>query len=224
MDSPCIKLLRLGRKSYTDALRIQDQIASKLKSQLESKSKPDNTLIFVEHEPVYTIGIRTSNYDVKQQQQLEKLGASFVRSDRGGLITFHGPGQLVVYPIIHLHSFQVARTVRSYVYQLEQSIINTCRKFGVETERTADTGVWLKGRDFKIAAIGIHCSRYVTTHGLALNCDTDLTWFEHIVPCGLAGKGVTSLSRELGAKVSIGDVEPVYVEAFEQVFRCRVEK
>ena len=87
-----------------------------------------------------------------------------MRADRGGLITFHGPGQLVAYPIIHLHSFELARTVRSYVYQLEQSIIDTCRKLGVETERTKDTGVWLKGQSLKIAAIGIHCSRFVLWH------------------------------------------------------------
>ena len=90
-----------------------------------------------------------------------------MRSDRGGLITFHGPGQLVVYPIIHLRSFPSANSVRSYVYQLEQSIINTCQKLGVETERTADTGVWLKGQSLKIAAIGIHCSRLVFVREIA---------------------------------------------------------
>ncbi|OQR78366.1 putative lipoyltransferase 2 [Tropilaelaps mercedesae] len=221
---PTVRLLVLGRMSYLDALNVQRELATKIKSQQKKGVDPDNTLVLVEHSPVYTIGIRTNAYLPSEEERLKKLGADFVRSDRGGLITFHGPGQLVIYPILHLASFtQLCRSIRSYVCHLEQSVIDTCKTFGVEATRTKDTGVWIQGKSLKIAALGIHCSRYVTTHGAALNCNTDLTWFDHIVPCGLNGKGVTSLSRELDRNVTIDEVKNIYVAMFEKSFDCRVK-
>uniref|UniRef100_A0A8C1II11 lipoyl(octanoyl) transferase n=1 Tax=Cyprinus carpio TaxID=7962 RepID=A0A8C1II11_CYPCA len=109
---------------------------------------------------------------------------------RGGLITFHGPGQLVCYPVLNLGCFR--KSVRWYVCELERTVIKTCGQFGIEASTSPDTGVW--AGDNKICAIGIHCGRYITSHGLALNCNTDMSWFDNIVPCGIMGKGVTSLS------------------------------
>ncbi|XP_022658631.1 putative lipoyltransferase 2, mitochondrial [Varroa jacobsoni] len=220
---PAVRLVCLGRMPYLDALKVQHDVATKIKIQQKKGANPENTLILVEHTPVYTVGIRIKNYGVSEEDRLKKLGADFIRSDRGGLITFHGPGQLVVYPILHLASFaHLRKSVRNYVCHLEQSVIDTCKTFGVETIRTADTGVWLKERPLKIAALGIHCARYVTTHGAAVNCNTDLEWFDHIVPCGLEGKGVTSLSQVLNRNVTIEEVKKNYVPMFEKSFNCQV--
>jgi lipoyl(octanoyl) transferase len=178
-----------------------------------------NVLILTEHPPVYTIGIRTKNYTIKDEEKLRDLGAEFHKTNRGGLITFHGPGQLVAYPIINLKNFQPS--VRWYVCHIEKTVINLCAKYGIKAGITDDTGVWVDDR--KICAIGIHASRYITTHGLALNCNTDLSWFKHIVPCGIEGKDVTSLSRELKRDVMISEVVPRLLKSFGEVFQADVE-
>uniref|UniRef100_A0A9J7XDQ5 lipoyl(octanoyl) transferase n=1 Tax=Cyprinus carpio carpio TaxID=630221 RepID=A0A9J7XDQ5_CYPCA len=135
---------------------------------------------------------------------------------RGGLITFHGPGQLVCYPVLNLGCFR--KSVRWYVCELERTVIKTCAQFGIEASTSPDTGVW--AGDNKICAIGIHCGRYITSHGLALNCNTDMSWFDNIVPCGIMGKGVTSLSRELGRDVPTEEAVPKLLEAFTEQFNC----
>lgn len=150
--------------------------------------------------------------------QLRLLGADIHRTNRGGLITFHGPGQLVCYPVLNLGSFK--KSVRWYVCQLEKTVIRLCSKFGIKASTSPHTGVWVG--DNKICAVGIHCGRYITSHGLALNCNTDLTWFDHIVPCGIEGKGVTSLSAELQRDVSVGETIPQLLEAFQEQFTCRL--
>lgn len=169
----------------------------------------------------YFTGIRTNSYNAEEEERLKKLGADFYKTSRGGLITFHGYGQLIAYPILNLKNFR--SSVRWYVGQIEKSIIDMCKKYDLEAETTKDTGVWIEGNR-KICAIGIHVSRHVTTHGLALNCNTDLNWFNHIVPCGLEGKAVTSLTKECGKEISKDDAIPNFIESFQNIFECQTNK
>lgn len=216
MVRPVVHVLRAGQTSYAQGLNLQKYIASKF-----TDTSPDqfrNVLILTEHRPVYTIGIRTKDYTIDDERKLRQLGADFHRTNRGGLITFHGPGQLVAYPILNLKQFNPS--VRWYVCHLEKTIISLCAELGLDAKTTPDTGVWIENR--KICAIGIHGKRYITTHGLALNCDNDLTWFEHIVPCGLVGKGVTSLSVELNKPVSVAHTIPRLLDHFGKTFDCNL--
>ena len=235
--------LRLGRMGFRQALAVQNLLARALIEKhtrcrqevcanKEEKPEPgaevsgldevkgQNVVLFVEHDPVYTVGIRRKGYTDNDKHRLMSLGADYIETNRGGLVTFHGPGRLVAYPIIHLKDFRLG--LRQYIENLEKTIIETCRGFGVEAGITPDTGVWVEDR--KIATIGVHGSRYVTTHGVALNCNTDLTWFRHIVPCGCEGKGVTSLSDELGYDVSILETTEPFLEAFASNFGFTVTR
>ncbi|KJE89187.1 octanoyltransferase [Capsaspora owczarzaki ATCC 30864] len=179
-------------------------------------------LLLLEHNPVYTLG-RRMQHDADQAARLAALGAEYVYTSRGGQITFHGPGQLVGYPILNLAAFSHRVSVKDYVRRLEVVLMRTCADFGVKTELTADTGVWV-GKN-KIAALGIQLhERRVTSHGFALNCQTDLRWFSHIVPCGLVGKSVTSLSREVQREVSTEETLPILLKHFGDVFECDVQR
>lgn len=167
---------------------------------------PD-TVLLLEHSPVYTAGKRTEPHERPTD------GTPVIEVDRGGKITFHGPGQLVGYPIVRLPDHVL---VVDYVRRLEEALIAVCRELGVTTARVPGrSGVWLQadpanGRpERKIAAIGIRVSRGVTMHGFALNCDVDLSWYERFVPCGIADAGVTTLSEELGRDVTITEVLPL---------------
>ncbi|TDG51459.1 hypothetical protein AWZ03_002254 [Drosophila navojoa] len=213
---PIVTVVRAGRQSYAAGLRIQQQLA---KQNVSQYSDFRNFLLLLEHDPVYTIGIRTKGYTDEDEKKLRKLGADFHRTDRGGLITFHGPGQLVAYPIINLRQF--TPSIRWYVGTLERTVIEACRQMGLPNATTSkDTGIWVDDR--KICAIGVHGSRYVTTHGIGLNCSTDLKWFEHIVPCGIEGKGVTSLTEELGRHTSVAEATDVLLDSFGKIFECCV--
>lgn len=212
-----IHVLKVGKMSYQESLNLQKTVSNYL---VNDNQRYKNFLILTEHNPVYTIGLRTKNYTIDDEEKLKTLGAEFFKTNRGGLITFHGPGQLVAYPIINLKNFQPS--VRWYVCHIEKTIIDLCKKYNLKAQTTPDTGVWVEDR--KICAIGIHASRYITTHGLALNCNIDLSWFNHIVPCGLEGKEVTSLSKELGKNVSIEDVTPNFLESFSSIFECEIEE
>ncbi|XP_058444580.1 putative lipoyltransferase 2, mitochondrial [Malaya genurostris] len=212
--SRLVHILRAGKLDYKKSLSLQSTISSIV---INNSTGPfQNVLILTEHDPVYTIGIRTKDYGPEEEQRLTALGAQFVRTNRGGLITFHGPGQLVAYPLLNLKNFQPS--IRWYVCHIEKTIIELCRQYGIKAQTTEDTGVWVKER--KICAIGIHASRYVTTHGLALNCNNDLRWFEHIVPCGIPGKGVTSMSVETGDESSVDSVTPKFLESFRLTMEC----
>ena len=165
---------------------------------------PD-TVLLLEHSPVYTAGKRTEPHERPAD------GTPVIEVDRGGKITFHGPGQLVGYPIVKLPDHVL---VVDYVRRLEEALIGVCTDLGVTTARVPGrSGVWLQATDErperKIAAIGIRVSRGVTMHGFALNCDVDLSWYERFVPCGIADAGVTTLSEELGRDVTIGEVIPL---------------
>lgn len=213
---PLVHVLRAGKLDYTKALSLQNRLAL---GALETSEEQRNIIILTEHCPTYTIGLRQKGYTNEEAKRLRDLGARFHKTNRGGLITFHGPGQLIAYPILNLKHFQPS--IRWYVCHLERTVIELCRRFGLPQARTSpDTGVWIEDR--KICAIGIHASRYVTTHGLALNCDTDLSWFEHIVPCGLEGKGVTSLSEELKRSVKIDDSIDEFLQCFANVLKCKI--
>ena len=170
------------------------------------------TVLLLEHPPVYTAGKRTDAHE----RPADPGGAQVIDVDRGGKITFHGPGQLVGYPIVRLPDHV---KVVDYVRRVEEALIGVCAELGVTTARVPGrSGVWLRadpttGRpERKVAAIGIRVSRGVTMHGFSLNCDVDLGWYDRFVPCGIADAGVTTLSEELGRRVTVTDVAPV-VEA-----------
>lgn len=168
-----------------------------------------DTVLLLEHEPVYTAGKRTGRWD----RPLTDPGAPVYDIDRGGKITWHGPGQLTVYPIVRLAD---PIDVVAYVRMLEEAVIRTIAEFGLEGRRVEGrTGVWLEAAphrglaERKVAAIGCRVSRGVGMHGLALNCDNDLSWFDRIVPCGITDAGVTSLSAELSRDVTVAQVRPL---------------
>lgn len=214
MSSKVVRVLWAGRLGYGAGLRLQKALSNQ--HHQKSRKETCNTLVFIEHNPVYTVGIRSKGYTIEDEEKLKSLGAEFFRTNRGGLITFHGVGQLVAYPILDLRQFETS--VKWYVCQIEKMVIRLCAEFGIKGETSPDTGVWVN--DKKICAIGIHGSRYITSHGLALNCNTDLKWFNHIVPCGIEGKGVTSISKELNMNVTIQDVLPLFQTAFQDQFDC----
>jgi lipoyl(octanoyl) transferase len=173
----------------------------------------------VQHPHTFTVGrrIKTSS----EEQHLRSLGADFHFSQRGGRITYHGPGQLVGYPILDLKMFDLK--ARQYVCGLEEMLIDTCKKFNVDSNASlkGNTGIWVG--DNKIAALGIKIQRHVTSHGFALNCNTDLKWFDEIVPCGLFDMGVTSLSNEKLSDIGVEKVIPELVNSFEASFNAEVE-
>jgi|LauGreDrversion4_2_1035121.scaffolds.fasta_scaffold02504_9 lipoyl(octanoyl) transferase len=176
-----------------------------------------NYLNLLEHTPVYTLG---KNADENNILPIARTcGASFHHISRGGDVTFHGPGQLVVYPIIDLQEFNMG--VRAYVTSLENIGIELCASYGIEAKASDEEGVWVdygtpKAR--KIMAIGIKVSRYITMHGIAFNVNTDLNYFSFIIPCGIPNKGVTSLQRELGLEINMKDFKDRYVGIFKKYF------
>lgn len=185
----------------------------KLHAQVVEFKAPD-TVILLEHDSVYTAGRRTEDFE----KPLD--GTPVIDVDRGGKITWHGPGQLVGYPILHLPS---PMDVVSHVRRLEDVIIGTCADLGLETIRIKGrSGVWVaadaSGPDRKIAAIGVRVAQGVTMHGFAINCDNDLSWFDRIVPCGIQDAGVTTLTKELGHDVSVLDVLPPLTNHLHRVF------
>lgn len=175
---------------------------------------PD-VLLLLEHPPVYTVGRRSDpSHLLLAEHELAGRGAELHFVDRGGSVTFHGPGQLVGYPIIHLGA---RPDVIQYLRNLEEVIIRACADLGVEVGRSDEhTGVWAGDR--KVCAIGVKTTRGVTLHGFALNCTTELAWFDAIVPCGLSDRGVASLTDLAGREVTVSDALPIVAKRFEQVF------
>ena len=200
-------ICRLGRVPYAPAWALQRQIQARLveaKRADPPRSIP-HVVLEVEHPPVFTLG-KSGNPDhlLATEAELAARGATFHHIDRGGDITYHGPGQLVVYPILDLDRF--SPDIHRYLRELEEAVMRTCADFGVSADRVAGrTGVWVpadeRGGERKICAMGIRCSRWVTMHGLALNVNTDLSFFSQIVPCGIVNRDVTSLAREAGQEV-----------------------
>ncbi|KAJ3052770.1 putative lipoyltransferase 2, mitochondrial [Rhizophlyctis rosea] len=204
---------------YMQALSLQDLLVNKAASSPDSST---NVLLLLQHPPTYTAGRRVKGTEDTEGARLRALGAEYHEVKRGGQTTFHGPGQLIGYPILNLLHYQL--DVRSYVQHLERSLIRTCEHFGIRAQTTADTGVWIEDR--KIAALGIHVRRHITNHGFALNCDVDLTWFDHIVACGLPDKKATSLGVEAlsGGRITVDDAIPSLLRSFEEIFETQVDR
>ncbi len=217
----------LGSKEYKEAWDYQNELFQgiidiKLANRNnELKVVPPNYFLFTEHPPVYTLGKSgdLSNL-LLNEDELKNKGISFFKSNRGGDITFHGPGQIVGYPIIDLEEFNP--DIRWYMRSLEEVIIKTIAHYGLKGVRSeGETGVWLDvGTPFarKICALGVRTSRWVTMHGFALNVNTNLGYFDHIIPCGIRGKAVTSMEAELNKKIMIPEVKALIIKYFEEVF------
>ncbi len=190
--------------------------------QKQIKNSTTNYLLFVEHPPVYTLGKTGHEENVLlNETELQERGILFVRTNRGGDITFHGPEQIVGYPILDLEKF--GTDIGKYLRNLEEIIIRTLAEFNILGERSSgETGVWLEpgniGKERKIAAFGVRCSRWITMHGFAFNVNTNLQYFEGIIPCGIKNKKVTSLAQELGRRVELSEVKQSLKAHFEEVF------
>ena len=184
-------------------------------------------LLLVEHNPVYTLGKSGKSENMLvSEEYLRSIGAEFFHIDRGGDITFHGPGQVVGYPILDLE--QVGIGLREYIDSIEGAVIELCAEYGIVAGRVEGaSGVWLDGgtsRARKICAIGVKSSRYVTMHGFALNVNTDLRYFNHINPCGFADRGVTSLQKELGREVSMDEVKEKVINHLSKKLNVKIYK
>jgi len=206
-----LEVLDLGRMRYAAALTVQQQIAEQRK-----RGEGTDTLLFVEHPHVVTMGRNgKSQHVLASEAVLARTGIEFFETDRGGDVTYHGPGQIVGYPIVDLREWR--RDVRAYFRGVEQCLIDALARFGIAAQRMAEPGyegVWVKGA--KIAAIGIHISRWITSHGFALNLDTDLSYYQYIVPCGLT-KPVCSL-RSVGCGASRAEVTSAIASSFARTF------
>ncbi len=212
----------LGRIVYAKALDIQTE---KFNALLAAKAKGEkgwNELLFCEHDPVLTIGKsgKDSNLLISEAR-LQALGVSYYHINRGGDITYHGPGQITGYPIFDLETWHIG--LKQYIYRLEETIIRFLALYGLKGERLEGaTGVWLDpfvaGKARKICAIGVKSSRFVTMHGFALNINTDLNYFSLINPCGFTDKGVTSLAKELGKEQDFEEAKRQLVALFRDVF------
>ena len=224
----------IGVKDFKETWDYQAEIFEKILSRKKaSDSEPatgveklNGTLIFVEHPHVYTLGKSGSENNLLVDHiQLKASDASFYRIDRGGDITYHGPGQIVGYPIFDLDAINIG--LKEYIYRLEEAIIRTISEYGLKASRLeGGTGVWLdpeiSGRARKICAIGIKASRYVTMHGFAFNVNTNLEYFNYINPCGFTDKGITSLEKELGEKQDFESVKRVVKRNMEDIFDLEI--
>lgn len=208
-------VVNLGRIGYEAGCGVQRRLVAARKA----SAAPD-TLLLCEHPPVITLGRNGKREHLRVSERvLEQMGIEFHPTDRGGDITYHGPGQIVGYPILNLSA--IRRDVVWYVRQLEEAMIRATAEFGVAARRSPGrTGVWVDvaGGEEKLAAIGVHVSRWVTSHGFAYNVSTDLRHFDLIVPCGIAGSRPTSLERLLGRAVSADEVLPALVRRCGEVF------
>lgn len=209
----------LGLMRYAEALSVQRSLFD------EVVGGAGGALIIVEHPHVYTLGKSGDAANMLiSEELLERIGAEFVHTDRGGDITYHGYGQLVVYPIVNITELGIS--LRKYIELLEQTIIDTVAEYGITSGRAEGaTGVWIDGDQpsaRKIAAIGVKASRSVTMHGAALNVNTDLGYFSHINPCGFVDRGVTSIAKEIGREVALSEVAEKFSGHFCRNFNVSV--
>jgi lipoate-protein ligase B len=211
MRKCCVR--ELGRIGYDEALKLQTELVAARKDGTAS-----DHLLLLEHPHVITLGRNGHMQNVLASDEImDRAGIVFCPTDRGGDVTYHGPGQLVGYPIMDLREWK--RDVGAYVHGLEQALIDTLADYGIQAGRIPKlTGVWVGNA--KVAAIGVHLSRWVTSHGFALNVNTDLSYFQYIVPCGLT-KPVTSMAQ-LGVRASLVEVSKAFAAHFGQVFECEM--
>ncbi|WP_462355819.1 lipoyl(octanoyl) transferase LipB [Phocaeicola coprophilus] len=198
-----------GVISYPEAWQSQTELFDELVNAKQEGRPYVNRIVFCQHPHVYTLGRHGKAANMLlSEEQLERIGASLFHIDRGGDITYHGPGQLVCYPILNLEDFHLG--LKEYLHLLEEAVIRVCASYGIEAGRVdGATGVWLETgtpRERKICAMGVRSSHFVTMHGLALNVNTDLHYFSYIHPCGFIDRGVTSIARETGHEISVEEV------------------
>ena len=198
-----------GVISYPEAWQRQTELFDELVNAKQEGRPYVNRIVFCQHPHVYTLGRHGKAANMLlSEEQLERIGASLFHIDRGGDITYHGPGQLVCYPILNLEDFHLG--LKEYLHLLEEAVIRVCASYGIEAGRVdGATGVWLETgtpRERKICAMGGRSSHFVTMHGLALNVNTDLRYFSYIHPCGFIDRGVTSIARETGHEISVEEV------------------
>lgn len=235
MEKQSIIFRDLGKMEYQEAWDYQERIL-KENVQIKSNNRKNESvaggdqestshyLLFVEHPPVYTLG-KSGNKDnvLLNDEQLKEKEIQFFNTNRGGDITFHGPDQIVGYPLLDLEKYYT--DIGRYLRNLEEVIILTLNDYGIIGERSSgETGVWIDttivGKERKICAIGVRCSRWITMHGFAFNVNTDLSYFNHIIPCGINNKQVTSLEKELGHQLDLADVKEKVKVNFEKVFEA----
>ena len=227
----------LGLIEYQSAWDYQENLLSenvKIKTSARLEGNDSNPfllptrhyLLFCEHPAVYTLG-KSGNMDnvLLSDEELQEKGISFFRTNRGGDITFHGPHQIVGYPIFDLEKFST--DIGKYLRNIEEVIIQTIAEFGIKGERSeGETGVWidpgLPGKERKICAIGVRCSRWITMHGFALNANTDLRYFDNIIPCGIQNKQVTSIEKEIGNKINLEILKQKIKTNFEKIFEIQL--
>lgn len=214
----------LGVASYRQVWELQESLHKELIDNRDAQKDWNNYLLLVEHPHVYTIG-KNGNDANFLEDRIKMLNppVETIRVNRGGDVTYHGPGQLVVYPILDMNSFSMG--VKSYVDSLEEVVISLLREYSIEAQRMEGaTGVWIdvgKPTARKICAIGVKCSKFATMHGLALNVNSDLSYFEFINPCGFIDKGVTSIERELNGKVDFKELSSRFITQFKRVFEIQ---
>ena len=220
----------IGLKDYKETWDYQNELFQgildiKINNRKNETTNPTPSyLIFTEHPPVYTLG-KSGDFNnlLLNEQQLNDRGISYYKTNRGGDITFHGPEQLVGYPILNLDDF--FHDIHKYMRYLEEVIILTLADYDLRGQRSkGETGVWLDvGTPFarKICAFGVRASRWVTMHGFALNVNPNLGYFDHIIPCGIKGKGITSMEVELGKKISLEEVKSKVLKNFSKVFEIK---
>ncbi|MGN6399221.1 MAG: lipoyl(octanoyl) transferase LipB [Flavisolibacter sp.] len=236
MERQLVEFRDLGEMEYKQAWDYQETLLQenlKIKKEAQGKEaipnfklQTSNYLLFVEHPPVYTLGKsgKIEHVLINEKERNEK-GIQFFHTNRGGDITFHGPAQIVGYPILDLEKFYT--DIGRYLRELEEVIILTLAEYGIIAGRSAgETGVWIdaltKGKERKICAMGVRCSRWITMHGFALNVNTELSYFNGIVPCGIQNKKVTSMKEELGREVDVSEVKEKLRRNFETVFNVQL--
>jgi lipoyl(octanoyl) transferase len=220
-----VKFQDLGLIDYKQGWDYQEELFAKVQAARSLPEAKQNVgyLLFCEHLHVYTLGKSGQNNNLLiSDEMLKRINATFYQINRGGDITYHGPGQLVVYPILDLEALSI--NLKEYIHKLEEVIIETLRAYGMVANRLEGaTGVWLDkgvlGRERKICAIGVRASRYVTMHGLAFNVNTNLDYFNYINPCGFVDKGVTSMQKELEGEVDFINLKGRVKEVFTSVFK-----
>jgi len=229
MKTKTVELYDLGKASYQPTWDLQHKVQQRIIGEKRAEQKNEfngirknDAFLFVEHPHVYTLGKSGAEENMlRSMAELLKLDAEFVKIDRGGDITYHGPGQIVGYPILDLDRHFT--DIHKYLRYLEEVIIKVCADYGFEAGRIDGlTGVWI-GEE-KISAMGIRCSRWVTMHGFAFNVNTDLSYFGNIVPCGIQDKTVTSLQKLTGSEMDIAEVKQRIVFHFEDVFNVQIKE
>lgn len=225
-----VQLQDLGRKDYKETWDFQEElfaaiVAQKVAKRENAEIRTSNYFLYVEHPHVYTLGKSGDLTNLLlSEKQLSEKGATFYKINRGGDITYHGPGQIVGYPILDLENFFT--DIHKYLRFLEEAIILTLAEYGLQSERSqGETGVWLGvGTPFarKICAMGVRASRWVTMHGFALNVNADLGYFDNIIPCGIKGKAVTSMHAELGREVDEEEVKQKIIKHFADLFEAEM--